>query len=117
MKVSIAKAIVTIAALTFLTACSNSGDSSSNVSAACDAFEESGPQTIDTIEPFLDEMVNQAEQAAAADNSLQEFANAAVVIRDSLVNVGEGSEEDIIARQDMMLKEIEVFEGYCSNVS
>lgn len=107
--------VAAFASAGLLMGCSSSstGDASANVSAACQAFEDAGPQTIDTIEPYLDELVNQAEQAAALDNSYQDFADAAVALRESLLNVGEGTDDEIIARQDMMLAASEVISGYC----
>lgn len=107
---------VVVATIALVSGCSSSvsGDASEYVAAACQANEDSLPETIDTVGPFLDEMVDQAEKAASADDSYQEFADAAVVLRDSLLNTGEGSDEDIIARQDAMLSAIETFENHCA---
>lgn len=104
MNASIAKGLTVFAALNLPTACSNSSDARANVASAFMAWEESGPATIDTVDPFLDEMVSWAEQAASADDSYREFADAAVVLRDSFTNVGQGSDDDVIARQDLMLE-------------
>jgi len=117
MNASIAKGLTILAALTLLTACSSSSDAGANVASACKAWEDSGPETIDTVGPFLDEMVSQAEQAASADDSYREFADAAVVLRDTLTTVGQGPDDDVIARQDLMLEAGQIFEDFCSNAS
>lgn len=102
-----------IAVAAVATGCSSSADPSANVAAACTAFQDSGDQYVDTIGPYLDDLVQQAQQAATADATYEDFADAAVVLRDSLMDVGEGSEDDVVARQDAMLVAVDVIEGYC----
>ena len=96
-----------------LVGCSSSGDATANVEKSCKAFADAGPQSVDTVGPFLDEMVAEAQAAAEVDGSYGDFAEATVVLRDMAINPVNESGADTEEGLEQLFAALETVEAVC----